>query len=54
MTTLGASKVEMFMEVLPTATPSGVATKPTKGLSDVLVEREDVTVIRTEIGRTNM
>lgn len=44
----------MFIDVVPTAFPSGVAAKPTVGMSVELVALEAVTVTRTYKGLTNM
>ena len=52
--TFGASNVEIFIAVVPTAAPSGVATNPTTGLSAEPVDLEDVMVTLQPIGRTNM
>ena len=52
--TFGASKVEIFIAVVPTAAPSGVATNPTTGLSAEPVDLEDVMVTLHPIGRTNI
>ncbi len=54
LTVLGASNVEMFIAVVPTAAPSGVEANPTTGLSVEAVERAPVIVTFANIGRTNI